>query len=64
MQAIDIVMMALALGAASGLKDTAQRAVTDLYEGLKALIQRKYSKVHLELVMTPKNWTGAIVNVQ
>ena len=35
------------MGAAAGLKDTAERAIKDSYGALRALIQRKYSEVDL-----------------
>ncbi|MGH7525482.1 MAG: hypothetical protein ACREMX_02135 [Gemmatimonadales bacterium] len=35
-------MTALAAGAAAGLKPTVQKVITDAYEGIKALIKRKY----------------------
>lgn len=39
---ITTIAAAVALGAASGLKDTASKAVTDAYAGLKKLIQDRY----------------------
>ena len=39
------IVLALAAGAAAGFKSTASQAVTDAYNGLKALIQHKYSGV-------------------
>ncbi|MCH8876164.1 MAG: hypothetical protein IIA89_05000 [Chloroflexi bacterium] len=42
-----MVVSALALGAAAGLKPTAEQAVKDAYAALKALIQRKYANVSL-----------------
>ncbi len=47
MDPITVVVTALALGAAAGLKPVAEQAVKDSYAGLKALIQRKYSDVSL-----------------
>lgn len=41
---ITTIAAALALGAAAGLKDTASKAVTDAYAGLKKLIQDRYKK--------------------
>jgi hypothetical protein len=45
MEPITILVTALALGAAAGLKPTVAQAVQDAYAGLKLLIQRKYSGV-------------------
>jgi hypothetical protein len=47
MDPITIIVTALALGAAAGLKPTVAQAVKDGYAGLKALITRKYQKVSL-----------------
>ncbi|MCI5223306.1 MAG: hypothetical protein D3924_11680 [Candidatus Electrothrix sp. AR4] len=41
---ITTIAAAVALGAAAGLKDTASKAVTDTYAGLKKLIQDRYKK--------------------
>ena len=41
---ITTIAAAVALGAAAGLKDTASKAVTDAYAGLKKLIQDRYKK--------------------
>ncbi|MCI5159187.1 MAG: hypothetical protein D3906_12305 [Candidatus Electrothrix sp. AUS1_2] len=41
---ITTIAAAVALGAAAGLKDTASKAVTDAYTGLKKLIQDRYNK--------------------
>lgn len=38
------IAAAVALGAAAGLKDTASKAVTDAYAGLKKLIQDRYQQ--------------------
>jgi len=47
MDPISIIVLALAAGAAAGLKPTAENAIKDAYAGVKALIQRKYAKVDL-----------------
>ncbi|MCI5193906.1 MAG: hypothetical protein D3915_12400 [Candidatus Electrothrix sp. AU1_5] len=39
---ITTIAAAVALGAGAGLKDTASKAVTDAYNGLKKLIQDRY----------------------
>jgi len=44
------IVTALALGAATGLKETVPQAVKDAYSGLKKLIQTKFVKVNLELL--------------
>lgn len=43
MDQISIILAALASGAAAGLKDSASLALKDSYNGLKALIQRKFA---------------------
>ncbi len=50
MDPITIVITAIALGAAAGLKPTAEQAVKDAYAGLKTLIQNKYTQVSIDLV--------------
>ena len=50
MDPITIVVTALALGAAAGLKPTAEQAVKDTYAGIKKLIQDKYKQVNLALL--------------
>jgi hypothetical protein len=45
-----LIVTALALGAAAGLKDTATQVVKDAYAGLKSLIQRRYAGVDLSAV--------------
>lgn len=47
MDPITMIVSAIALGAAAGLKPTAEQAVKDAYAGLKALIQLKYANVSL-----------------
>lgn len=42
MDPISIVVSALVLGVAAGLKPTAEQAVKDAYQGLKTLIQDRY----------------------
>lgn len=50
MDPLSLIITALALGAAAGLKPTAENAVKDAYSGLKALIQRKYAEVDLSIL--------------
>lgn len=54
--ALSLLYNALIAGAAAALKPTAEKVVTDSYEGLKALVRRKLgSKVRLEdLDRTPE----------
>lgn len=47
MDPITLIVTAVALGAAAGLKPTVEQAVKDAYDGLKALIQRKYAQIDL-----------------
>ena len=50
MDPITIIVTALALGAAAGLKPVTEQVIKDGYAGLKALIQRKYSNVGLVML--------------
>jgi hypothetical protein len=43
MDPVSIIVMALAAGAAAGLKPTAEQAIKDGYVGLKSLIQKKFT---------------------
>jgi hypothetical protein len=43
MDPVSLVVMALAAGAALGLKDTASQAVKDAYGGLKALVKKRFA---------------------
>jgi len=43
MEPITLIITALVLGIATGLKPTAEQAVKDAYDGLKKLIQDKYN---------------------
>lgn len=53
MDPITLILMALAAGAATGVKDAAGAAVKDSYNGLKTLIQRKFAgKPSAELALT------------
>ncbi len=47
MEPMTMIVLAIAAGAAAGLKPTAEQAIKDAYAGVKALIQRKYTKVDL-----------------
>lgn len=48
MDPITIILTALVAGAAAGLKPTAEQVVKDAYEGIKALIKRKYARVSVD----------------
>jgi hypothetical protein len=48
MDPITIIVTALVAGAAAGLKPTAEQVVKDAYEGIKALIKRKYARVSVD----------------
>lgn len=50
MDPISIIVTALVLGAAAGLKPTTGQTVKDAYAGLKALLQRKFARVNVSLV--------------
>lgn len=53
MEPITLIVTALALGAAAGLKSTAEEAIKDAYTGLKTLLIQKFSqKVDIENVLT------------
>lgn len=47
MDTINIIVTALALGAAAGIKPTAEQAVKDAYAGLKSIILEKYHEINL-----------------
>jgi hypothetical protein len=49
MDPISIIIAALAAGATAGLKPAAEQAIKDAYEGIKALIKRKYARVNVEV---------------
>ena len=44
---IATIATALALGAAAGLKTTAEQAITEAYRGLKSLLQSKFPQVNV-----------------
>jgi hypothetical protein len=47
MDPLSAIVTALALGAATALKEVSAQGIKDAYEGLKALIRRKYAQVSL-----------------
>jgi hypothetical protein len=56
MDPLTLIVTALALGAAAGLKPVAEQAVKDVYAGLKLLIQQKYSNVSVtQLEQSPES---------
>lgn len=50
MEPVEIIVAALAAGAAAGLGGAAEQAVKDAYIGLKTFIQRKYSNVDVNFL--------------
>lgn len=63
MEPATIIVTALALGAATGLKSVAEKGVKDSYEAIKTLIRSKYPKVGikwLEEKPDSKNRQGAV----
>lgn len=52
MDPISLIVTALATGAAAGLKPMAEKVVKDAYEGIKAVIQRKYGHVNVDLLQS------------
>src|SRR5215471_12817493 len=66
MDPVTLIVMALAAGAALGVKDTASAAVKDAYEGLKALVKKRFAgRGDGELVLAryqeaPQTWEGPL----
>lgn len=63
MSIVETIVTALAAGALTAVQSTASQAVQDAYGAVKALIQRKYAKVHLpELEQQPesKAWRAVV----
>jgi hypothetical protein len=62
MDPVTLIVMALAAGAALGVKDTASQAVKDAYAGLKTLVKRRFAgRAEGELVLAkheqePETW--------
>jgi len=50
MDPISIIVTALATGAAAGLKPAAEKFIKDAYAGIKAIIQRKYERVSIDML--------------
>ena len=50
MDPISLIVTALVSGAAAGLKPTAEKAVKEAYAGIKALIQRKFGRVSVDML--------------
>jgi hypothetical protein len=44
------IAIALALGAAAGIKSTAEQAIKDCYSSIKALIKKKYPRIDLTIL--------------
>ena len=47
MDPVSIIVMALVSGAAAALKPTTEQVIKDAYNGIKALIQRKFTQVNV-----------------
>jgi hypothetical protein len=66
MDPVTLILTALAAGAALGVKDTASSAVKDAYNGLKALVKRRFGgRTDGELVLAryeeaPETWKGRL----
>jgi hypothetical protein len=66
MDPVTLIVLALAAGAAAGLKDTASSAVTDTYTSLKALAKKRFAgRRDGELILTryetaPETWEGPL----
>lgn len=45
---VTLIVTALALGAAAGVKDTASQTIKDAYSGVKTLILRRYGDIGLD----------------
>ena len=50
MDAVETIVMALAIGALEGVKSTAEQTIKDAYNGLKKLIKNKYENVSINLL--------------
>lgn len=50
MDPITIIVTALAVGAAAGLKSTTETVIKDAYSSIKALIKRKYQRVNIDML--------------
>lgn len=50
MDPITLIVSALAAGASAALKPTAEKAVKDAYEGVKALIVKRYERVSVDVI--------------
>lgn len=50
MDALSAIMTAIISGAVASAKPTTEKGISDLYDGLKSVIHRKYSGVSLEAV--------------
>jgi hypothetical protein len=67
MDPVTLIVMALAAGAALGLKDTASQAVKDAYSGLKVLVKKRFAgRAEGELVLAkheeaPETWQAPLM---
>lgn len=67
METIELIVTALATGAALGVKDTASTAVTDAYASLKALVSRRLGREDSEGLLAghgqdPTIWQGQLAS--
>jgi hypothetical protein len=66
MDPISLIVTALAVGAASGFKESASAAVMDAYEGLKGLVRKHFAGrrdgglVLARYAEAPKAWQGPL----
>jgi RIP homotypic interaction motif len=66
MDPVTLILTALAAGAVLGVKDTASQAVHDAYNGLKALVKKRFGgRADGELVLAryaeaPETWKGPL----
>lgn len=50
MEPLSLIFSAIVAGATAALKPTAEQAVKDAYDGLKALIKKKWNRVEVDLL--------------
>jgi hypothetical protein len=66
---VSLIEIALASGAAAGVKDTASLAVKDAYEGLKAKVQSLFAGhqraevILAEHEVAPETWKAPLISV-
>lgn len=55
MEALSAIMMAIISGAVASAKPTTEKVISDLYTGLKAVLQRKYNDISLDALEKKPN---------